>query len=129
METASYFAKKHGLEQYLERPAELNEMILKLMVLQETMQNESARARRQAGDAAIAVSRKVTGKFTAACGGDRTYQYAVETALRSATATVPVFQQGRFEGMLRTMGVPNDRISGYSASVVLSDDTHCIDPE
>ncbi len=45
METASYFAKKHGLEAYLEKPAELNELIFKLLVLEETLQMELARTR------------------------------------------------------------------------------------
>ncbi|MDH4164539.1 MAG: hypothetical protein OEW15_17895 [Nitrospirota bacterium] len=129
METASYFAKKHGLEHYLDKPRELNEMILKLLVLQETMQDEAMRARRRSASSGeiISVGRTVTGRFTAACDGDRTYQYAVETALRASTAPVPIFQWGRFEGLLEKMGVPGDRIAEYVGTVMLSDDTHCID--
>ena len=131
METASYFAKKHGLEHYLDKPTELNEMILKLLVLQETLQDEALRERRRAGSSGdtLSVARPVTGRFTASCAGDKTYQYAVETALRAATAPVPLFQRGRFEGLLRKMGVPEDRIKEYCGSVFLSDDTHCIDQE
>lgn len=131
METAAFFAKKHGLEAYLEKPAELNELIFKLLVLQESLQAEQARKSVSAGAAAplISVRRNVHGKFTAACAGDVAYRYAVETALRSATTVSPLFQRGRFVRALRSMGVPEDRIAGYCGSIVLSDDTLCVDPE
>ena len=131
METASYFAKKHGLETYLDRPAELNELIFRLLVLQETLQAEQA-WKRENGEAPvppISVRRTVHGKFIARCAGDPVYRYAVETALRSATTIVPLFQRGRFGNALRSMGVPEDRIREYSDSIVLSDDTLCVDPE
>ncbi len=131
METASYFAKKHGLEAYLEKPAELNELIFKLLVLEETLQTEQARTREGDGPEAttISVRRSVQGRFTAACAGDVAYRYAVETALRSATTIVPLFQRGRFVKALESMGVPDERIAEYCGSIVLSDDTLCVDPE
>ncbi len=131
METASLFAKRHGLEDYLEKPAELNELIFRLLVLQETMQAEQARKLGGVPSAAplISARRTVHGKFTAACRGDKTYRYAVETALRSATTVSPLFQRGRFVKALRSMGVPEERIAEYAGSIVLSDDTLCIDPE
>ncbi len=131
METASFFAKRHGLEAFLDKPAELNELIFKLLVLQESMQTEQARKRMKAAPDApvISVRRTVHGKFTAACSGDRTYRYAVETALRSATTVSPLFQRGRFVNALRSMGVPEERISQYCDSIILSDDTLCVDPE
>jgi len=130
METAAYFARKHGLEQYLDRPAELNELILKLLVLQETMQREQARMSgdERAGQA-IRVRRKAFGSFTIRCHGDASYRYAAETALKGSTATVPVFQHGRFTALMRQMGVPEDRIRDLCASVVIDDDTHCFDAE
>ncbi len=131
METASLFAKKHGLEGFLDKPAELNELIFKLLVLQESMQTEQARKRMKAAPdvPAISVRRTVHGKFTVACAGDRTYSYAVETALRSATTVSPLFQRGRFVKALRSMGVPEERIAEYCDSIMLSDDTLCADPE
>jgi hypothetical protein len=131
METASFFAKKNGLEQYLDKPVELNSLIFKLLVLQETVQAEEARkSKSDRPDAAsISVRRTAQGKFTAACAGDATYRYAVETALRASTIIAPLFQRGRFVNALRSMGVPEERISEYCNSIVLSDDTLCIDPE
>lgn len=131
METASYFARKHGLEQYLDDPALLNDTILRLLVLQEAMQNEAGRRRaaEPAGSGDIVVRRTVVGAFTARRSGDLDYRYAVETALRAATAPVPLFQRARFIDMLKGMGVPGDRSAAYAASAALSDDTHCVDPE
>jgi hypothetical protein len=43
METAAEFAKKYGLEQYLDKPDDLNDAIFNLMLLQETVQLEQAR--------------------------------------------------------------------------------------
>ncbi len=131
MESASVFAKKHGLERYLDRPDELNEQILKLLILQESMQAESERKARtkDPGRQAIAVRRTAGGKFTARCLGEGTYRYAVVTALQGSTALVPLFQQGRFVSLLRQMGVPEDRIAQYCATVTLHDDTVCIDQE
>ncbi len=131
METASVFAKKHGLEQYLENPDALNEMILKLLVLQEAMQSEAERKARTegAGQKIISIRRTAGGKFTVRCSGDGAYRYAVETAFKGSTALVPLFQRGRFVSLLRQMGVPEDRIAEYCSSVTLHDDTVCIDQE
>jgi len=133
MESASYFAKKHGLEQYLDRPAELNELIFKLLILQESLQNERTRVKRNAGAGAgeetISIRRTVAGKFTAASIGDSRYRYAVETALRGSTATIAVFQRARFIKMLSDMGVPGERIAEYCDTVTLDDDTQVIDRE
>jgi len=131
MESASYFAQKHGLEQYLERPAELNELIFKLLVLQESMQNEQARKKRnvEAGLETISIRRTAAGKFIAACMGDGRYRYAVETALRSSTATIAVFQRSRFIKMLRDMGVPEERIAEYCETATIEDDTQALDRE
>jgi hypothetical protein len=130
METAAFFARKHGLERYLDDPAELNSAIFKLLVLQEALQEEQARrSGGGTGAAAISVRRTVHGKFTASCSGDGAYRYAVEMALRAATTVTPLFQRGLFENTLHSMGVPGERIEVYSDSVVLSDDTRCIDPD
>ncbi len=131
METASVFAKKHDLEQYLDKPAELNGLIFKLLVLQETLQSEAARKARRdrPASAEISVRRIAQGKFTVACSGDAAYRYAVETALRASTLVAPLFQRGRFMNALRSMGVPEERIGEYCDSIVLSDDTLCFDPE
>jgi hypothetical protein len=131
MESASYFAKKHGLEKYLDKPDELNELILKLMVLQETLQAEGARKNRagEQGREAILVRRTAAGKFTARCSGDAAYRYAVTTALQGSTALVPIFQRGRFISLLKKMGVPEERIAEYSSTMVVDDDTLCIDQE
>jgi hypothetical protein len=131
METAAYFARKHGLEEYLDRPSQLNEMILKVLVLQEAMQREQARkaAANPSGRNAFTVRRKTIGSFTARCTGDPAYGYAAETALKGSTATVPLFQRGRFVALLRQMGVPEQAIEELCSTVVLEDDTHCFDPE
>jgi hypothetical protein len=131
MHTASSFAKKNGLERFLDRPGELNEMIFKLLVLQETMQAEQARrsAAAERGAASISVRRNVLGKFTARCSGDALYRYAVEMAIRNATTVIPLFQRRLFASTLRSMAVPEGNIAAYCDSVVLSDDTQCIDPE
>jgi len=131
MESASVFAQKHGLDQYLEDPGALNDMILKLLILQESMQADAARkARTQETDRQeISVRRSAGGKFVASCSGQRTYAYAVATALQGSTALVPLFQRGRFLSLLRRMGVPEDRIAEYCATIALHDDTVCIDQE
>jgi hypothetical protein len=131
METAACFARKHGLEQYLDKPAELNETILRLLVLQEALHGEQARkaAGARPGDAAIAVRRKAIGAFTVRCSGDQAYRYAVETALKGSTATVALFQRGRFFTLLRQLGVPDERISAFCKSIIVDDNTHCFDPE
>ncbi len=131
MESASVFAKKHGLERYLEKPDELNEMIVKLLVLQEAMQAESEQSMlaKEPGSQAISIRRTAGGKFTARCFGEGAYRYAVATALQDSTALVPLFQRARFVSLLRKMGVPEGRITVYCASVTLHDDTVCIDPE
>jgi hypothetical protein len=129
MESAADLAKRSGLEQYLQKPAELNDAIFNLMLLQETIQIEHAQRLkiRAAGTETITSKRSVHGKFIAGCTGDKKYRYAVETALRASTAIVPVFQRGLFVSMLKRMGVPEDHIAEYCASVIISDDTHCSD--
>jgi hypothetical protein len=131
METAAYFARKHGLERYLDDPAGLNEMILKLMVLQETIQVERDRRTPQGlpENGSLVVRRKAIGSFTARCSCDPAYRYAVETALKGSTATTALFQRGRFVALLRQMGLPERQIEGACANIVIDDDTHCFDPE
>lgn len=131
MYTAAGLAKKYGLEQYLERPAELNELIFNLLLLQETMQLEGARKRmRDERDTKpIVLRRTAYGKFVAACTGDEKYRYAVETAFKTATDVLAVFQHRRFVKTLRSIGVPEDKITEFCQTVTLEDDTHCIDQE
>lgn len=131
METAADLAKKYGLERYLDKPAELNEAIFSLMLLQETIQLEQARKKKDGRPdvATISVKRPAHGKFVAACSGDGRYRYAVETALKAGTAVIAVFQRGRFVRVLRSMGVPEDRIAAYCESMTIDDDTHCSDQD
>jgi hypothetical protein len=131
METAAYFARKHGLERYLDRPEDLNEMILKLLVLQETLQREQERGSMKESDGTgpITVRRTAAGRFSARCTGALAYRYAVETALKASTMTIPLFHQGRFTSMLRRMGVPEERIFEYCRTIAVDDDTHCVDQE
>jgi hypothetical protein len=128
METAAELAKKYGLEQYLDKPAELNDAIFNLMLLQETIQAEQAR-KMKVGAATVTVKRSANGIFMAACSGDRTYRYAVETALKAGTTVVAVFQRKRFIGVLRSMGAPEDKIAEFCDSVVIDDNTLCFDEE
>jgi hypothetical protein len=129
MESAADLAKKHGLEKYLDKPAELNDAIFNLMLLQETIQLEQAQRLkvRGTGTETITSKRSVHGRFIAGCTGDKQFRYAVETALRASTAIVAVFQRGLFVSMLKRMGIPEDRIVQYCDSVIISDDTHCSD--
>ncbi len=128
METAAELAKRLGLEQYLDKPAELNSAILNLMLLQETLQMEQAR-KMKVNAQAISIKRSARGKFVAACAGDPAYRYAVETALKAGTTVIPVFQRSRFVNLLRSMGIPEDRINQYCDSITIDDDTLCIDRE
>ncbi len=128
METAVELAKRLDLEYYRDKPVELNEAIFNLMLLQETLQMEQAR-RMKVNAGTISIKRGVHGKFVAACAGDRTYRYAVETALKAATAVIPVFQRSRFVSLLRSMGIPEDRIGQYCDSILVDDDTLCSDRE
>lgn len=129
MDSAADLAKRHGLEKYLDKPAELNDAIFNLMLLQETMQIEQAQRLKIRGSdtGTITSKRSVHGKFIAGCTGDKQYRYAVETALRASTAIIAVFQRGLFISMLKRMGIPEDRIAQYCDSVIISDDTHCSD--
>lgn len=131
METAAEMAKRFGLEQYLDRPAELNELILRLLLLQETMQFEAGARLRNSADAggAISVRREAAGKFVVHCQGDPAYRYAVETALKGATSLIPCFHLKRFSGLLARMGVPPEQAARFCATAAVSDDTLCIDPE
>ncbi len=131
METAADLAKQYGLESYLDKPAELNDSIFNLMLLQETIQLEQARKKMDdhADAAPISVKRIAHGKFVAVCRGEGTYRYAVEMALKAGTTVIAVFQRGRFVRVLRSMGVPEDKISEYCDSVTIDDDTHCIDQD
>jgi hypothetical protein len=128
METAAELAKKYGLEHYLDQPAELNDAIFNLMLLQETIQVEQAR-KMKVGAAIVTAKRSANGIFTAACSGDKAYRYAAETALKAGTTVVAVFQRKRFVGVLRSMGVPEDKISEFCDSVVIDDNTLCFDEE
>ncbi len=131
MEKAADLAKHYGLESYLDKPAELNDAIFNLMLLQETIQHERVRKKKneRADAAAISVKRIAHGKFVATCSGDGTYRYAVETALKAGTAVIAVIQRDRFVRMLRSMGVPEDKIAEYCDGIMIEDDTHCIDQE
>lgn len=131
MHTAAGLAKKFGLEQYLGQPGPLNEMIFSLMLLQETIQLEHARkSKRERPDAVgISVRRAAYGKFIAVSSGDEKYRYAVETALKASTEVISVFQRSRFVKLLRSMGVPDDKIDEFADTVILDDDTHSIDQE
>jgi hypothetical protein len=128
MESSESLAKKHGLEHYLQKPAQLNDAIFNLLLLQETMQLEQSRVMK-INAVNISVRRPVTGKFVATCSGQEKYRYAVETALKASTFTVAVFQRSLFINILRNMGVPEGSISDFSDSITLDDDTHCIDQE
>ncbi len=128
METAAELAKKYGLEQYLDKPAELNDAIFHLMLLQETVQLEQAR-KLKVGAAAIGAKRSAAGTFSVACSGDKTYRYPVETALKAGTTVIAVFQRRRFIGVLRSMGVPEDKIAEFCETVVIDDNTLCFDEE
>ena len=129
MESAAELARKNGLEKYLDKPAELNDAIFNLMLLQETIQLEQGQRLkfRDGGTETITCKRSVHGKFIAGCTGDKQYRYAVETALRASTAIVAVFQRGLFVSMLKRIGVPEERIGQYCGSIIISDDTHCSD--
>ncbi len=131
MHTAAGLAKKLGLESYLDKPRELNEMIFNLMLLQETIQLEHARkSKRERPDAAVTtVKKSAYGKFIAGCSGDKQYRYAVETALKASTEVIAVFQRKRFVKLLASMGVPQDKIEECADSVALDDDTHALDQE
>jgi len=131
MHTAAGLAKKYNLEHYLDKPAELNEAIFNLMLLQETIQLEQAKKQRRddAGALSLSAKRTASGSFVAACGGDATYRYAVETALRAGTAVIAVFLRGRFVGVLRSMGVPEEKIVAFADCVTIADDTTCLDQE
>ncbi len=128
MEAAAELAKKYGLERYLDKPAELNDAIFHLMLLQETTQLEQAR-KMKVGATAITAKRSAHGAFFAACSGDKTYRYPVETALKAGTTVIAVFQRRRFIGVLRSMGVPEDKITEFCDSVVIDDNTLCFDEE
>lgn len=131
MHTAAGLAKKFGLEGYLGKPAELNAAIFNLMLLQETIQLEHERKSRrdspQSGSAAV--KRIAYGKFIASCRGDERYRYAVETALKASTDILAVFQRDKFLKVLNSMGVPEDQAAAFCDTVVIDDDTHCIDQE
>ncbi len=128
METAAELAKRLGLEQYLDKPGDLNDTIFNLMLLQETLQMEQAR-RMKVNAKTISIKRSAHGKFIIACAGDPAYRYAVETALKAGTAVIPVFHRSRFIKMLCSMGIPEHRIEQYSDSITIDDDTLCIDQE
>ena len=128
METAAEVAKKYGLEQYLDKPAELNDAIFHLLLLQETTQFEQAR-KTKVGAAAIAAKQSAYGTFFVTCSGDKTYRYAAETALKAGTTVIAVFQRRRFIGILRSMKVPEDKIVEFCDNVVIDDNTFCFDEE
>ena len=128
MKTAAELAKKYGLESYLGKPAELNDAIFQLMLLQETIQLEQAR-KMKVGATAVTAKRSARGMFIAACSGDKTYRYAAETALKAATTVVAVFQRKHFIGLLRSLGIPEDKIAEFCNSVVIDDNTLCFDEE
>jgi hypothetical protein len=128
METAAELAKKFGLERYLDKPDELNDAIFHLMLLQETIQFERSRMM-NVGAVAITASRSAAGAFIVACSGDKIYRYPVETALKAGTTVVAVFQRRRFISVLRSMGVPEDKIAEFCDNVVIDDNTLCFDEE
>lgn len=101
------------------------------MLLQETIQLEQARKLKFINNntETISVGRTVHGRFIAACIGDRMYRYAVETALNSTTTVIAVFQRRRFISVLRSMGLPEDKITEYCDSVTIDDNTHCLDQD
>ncbi len=131
MHTSAGLAKKYGLEQYLNQPAELNSLIFNLMLLQETIQLEQARKdRRDNPHAAFLSAKRIAhGKFVAGCRGDEKYRYAVESALKASTDILAVFNRNRFVKMLQSMGVPEDRVNEFCSTVTIDDDTHCINQE
>jgi hypothetical protein len=106
----------------------LNDAIFHLLLLQETTQFEQTR-KMKVGAAAIAAKRAAYGTFFVACSGDKTYRYAAETALKAGTTVIAVFQRRRFIGVLRSMGVPEDKIVEFCDNVVIDDNTLCFDEE
>ncbi|HTG02270.1 MAG TPA: hypothetical protein VK654_16940 [Nitrospirota bacterium] len=128
MESSKELARRFGLERYLYEPDALNEMIFKLMMLQETIQMEAAQKVKLHAKNVI-VKRSVHGKYVAHCRGDGKYRYAVETALRASTTVIPVFQRSRFVRMLCDMGLSDGIRAEYCDTLVIDDDTHCFDPE
>ena len=128
MESSADLARKYGLERYLEDPVRLNETIFQLLLLQETIQMERS-GRLKVNASTLSVRRSALGKFTARCRGDRAYAYAVETALKAATNILPVFHLDRFIQVLKHMGIPEHKIADYCGTIVISDDTHCLDED
>jgi hypothetical protein len=124
-------AKKYGLGQYLDKPAELNDAIFHLMLLQETIQRERARKKKTGGSAGgtIAVTRIAYGKFIAACSGDEKYRHAVETALKASTNILAVIQRNRFAKVLQSMGLPEENIAEFCDTITIDDNTHCVDQD
>ncbi len=131
MYTSSGLAKKYGLEQYLDKPVELNDAIFNLMLLQETIQMERAQKKKSDGSAGsiIAVKRVAHGNFIAACSGDEKYRHAVETALKASTNILAVIQRNRFAKILRSMGVPEEKNADFCDTIMIDDNTHCIDQD
>jgi hypothetical protein len=110
MHSAAAIEKKYGLEKYPDKPAELNDGIFHLLLLQEATQKEQVR-KRKVNAINISVKRSVSGKFIAACLGNAKYRYAVETALKASTCAVAVFQRSRFIHVLHDMGIPDESIT------------------
>lgn len=131
IKSSSVLAKQYGMEQYLDDPAELNEAIFKMMLLQDTIQIENAGKKEQSQpqSSVISVKRVGNGKLVAGCYGDEKYRYAVETSLKASTSTIAVFHRIRFINVLRSMGVPEERIDEFCESMTIDDDTYCIDQE
>jgi hypothetical protein len=131
MKSASVLAQQYGLEEYLNKPDELNKAILRLMLLQETIQLEQARKKKRENpdQPAISCKRIASGKLIAECIGDVKYRYAVETSLKASTTLVSLFHRSRFISVLRSMGVPEEKINEYCSSIVIDDNTYCIDQD
>lgn len=131
MSTSSALAKKYGFESYLDKPAELNSAIFNLLLLQETIQLEKFQKNkaRKPDSNVISVRRIAYGKFTVSCSGDERYRYAVETAMKASTDTISMFQRARFVAVLKSMGLPEEKIAEFCETVTLDDDTHCMDQD
>jgi hypothetical protein len=112
------FAKEHELEHFLDKPTELNSLILKLIKLESDMQFAQQRhiydGNPNAEDLAYeSVSKYAQGKFTFYFSGKKEFADLAKRALSNSVDIHALLNYGEFFGLMRQYKVPEDEIMPY----------------
>jgi hypothetical protein len=123
------FAKEHELEHFLDKPAELNRLILKLIRFEHDMQFAQQRHKYDENNkteelAYDSVSKYAQGKFTFYFTGKKEYADIAKKALNHSVDIHALLNYDEYVGLMRQYKVPENEIMPYLDLFHIIDDSY-----